>query len=326
MTAGVPSPLTPLAPPVATAPTVLLGPQRFHPTAGQAVGALGIDGPIATITAGWEEREDDDAELTDVLNRPTRNLRLHHRMYDVLAKDAEFAAAALTFRDRHDELLDFYRLRLNHALAAVTSVQQRTSRQGMRPSAMDDAIETVRSIDRWYMSELASIFGEFDEQSGRDQSDLIGWHRGEIAATLGESSAVAITGGHVGTLLRTLHLFADAVPPDKPVVAWSAGAMALTDRVVLFYDFAPQGSGAPEMYGPGIGRLPGIAVLPHARRRLNLDDRERTSRLARRFADHSMLLLDDGARLTFEHGVPLEIPPGARILDSDGSVKEYRNG
>ena len=43
--------------------TVLLGPQRFMTTAGTALRSLGVDGPVATINAGWEEREDVVDEL-----------------------------------------------------------------------------------------------------------------------------------------------------------------------------------------------------------------------------------------------------------------------
>ncbi len=47
-------------------------------------------------------------------------------MFDVIDKDAVFAAAALTFRDRHDALLSLYRLRLQHAMDGVYAVVRRT--------------------------------------------------------------------------------------------------------------------------------------------------------------------------------------------------------
>ena len=53
---------------------------------------------------------------------------------------------------------------------------------------------------------------------------------------LGRRGALAIAGGHVGVLLRCLKLFGVSPPAELPVVAWSAGAMALTDRVVLYND------------------------------------------------------------------------------------------
>ena len=118
------------------ATTVLLGPQRFMTTAGTTLRALEVEGPVATITAGWEEREDQDEELGQVLDGRGRNLRLYHRMFDVLAKDERFAAAALAFRDRHDELQSFYRLRLEGALQSVYAVQRRSSAHGTTDQPM----------------------------------------------------------------------------------------------------------------------------------------------------------------------------------------------
>ena len=37
--------------------TILLGPQRFLTTAGTVVRSLGVDGPVATVTAGWWDRQ-----------------------------------------------------------------------------------------------------------------------------------------------------------------------------------------------------------------------------------------------------------------------------
>ena len=67
--------------------TILLGPQRFTTTVGATVRSLGLDGPIAMINSGWEERESEDAELAGHLDGRGVNLQLHHRMMDVLQKD-----------------------------------------------------------------------------------------------------------------------------------------------------------------------------------------------------------------------------------------------
>ena len=42
---------------------IIAGAQRFEPTVGPALAALGIEGPIAAVTAGWQERESEDDEL-----------------------------------------------------------------------------------------------------------------------------------------------------------------------------------------------------------------------------------------------------------------------
>lgn len=307
--------------------TIFLGPQRFMTTAGTALRSLGVDGPVATINAGWEEREDVVDELDAVLGGNLRHLRLYHRTLDVIAKDAAFASAALSFRDRHDALLSLYRLRLQNAMDGVYAVQRRTrdGEAGGRgePSAygaMDDAIDVVRHVDAWYAGQLKALYADLDGSSPIDASGVIGWHRGELGALLGECAALVVTGGHVGSLLRALRLFAIRIPDELPVIAWSAGAMALTERVVLFHDFGPEGASEAEVFDRGLGRVRGVVALPHARRRLRLDDRDRCAVMARRFTDQHCVLLDDGTALEF--GGSGELPPGARILGVDGTIHE----
>jgi hypothetical protein len=312
-----------------TTRTVLLGPQRFMTTAGTALRSLGVEGPVATINAGWEEREDDVEELDSVLGGDTRHLRLYHRTFDVLEKDPAFAAAAMRFRDEHDALLSLYRLRLQNALDGVYAVQRRL-REGRRLTggepaaygALEDAIEGVRHVDAWYAAQLKERYAEIDAAAPIDASGVIAWHRGELAALLADSAAVVLTGGHVGTLLRALRLFAIRIPDELPVVAWSAGAMALTERVVLFHVHGPEGAREAELYDHGLGRVRGVITLPHARRRLMLDDRDRCAVLARRFVDRHCVLLDDGTAIELTPDGAL--PPGARILGLDGAVHDTR--
>ena len=145
--------------------TVLLGPQRFMTTAGTALRSLGVEGPVATINAGWEEREDAVDELDTVLGGDTRHLRLYHRSLDVITKDEAFGSAALAFRDRHDALLSLYRLRLQNAMDGVYAVQRRTREGEGRArgeatayAALDDSIEVVRHVDRWYAGQLKGLY------------------------------------------------------------------------------------------------------------------------------------------------------------------------
>jgi len=299
--------------------TILLGPQRFTTTVGATVRSLGVTGRIAMVNSGWEERESDDGELAGHLDGRGVNLRLHHRMMDVLTKDQHFAAAAVAFRDRMDELRAFYGIRLQAAIDAVHAVAHRTSIHAVGPIAEESAMEAVREVDRWYAAELDELYGSVRATAPLDESGTIGWHRGEIGALLDECEAVVIAGGNVRTLLRTLRVFDVTLRPEQSVVAWSAGAMALTDEVVLFHDFTPHGVAAAELHDRGLGRLPGIVALPHAKRRLMLDDHERMSVLARRFAEHRLLLLDDGAVVRFPDGAT-ELPPGARVIDRTGHV------
>ncbi|HEX2848899.1 MAG TPA: hypothetical protein VHN98_00015, partial [Acidimicrobiales bacterium] len=176
---------------------------------------------------------------------------------------------------------------------------------------------------KWYAAAIADLHATLRATTSADPSGTIGWHRGEIGAVLAECEAVVIAGGNVRALLETLGFFEVALRPEQTVVAWSVSAIAPADQVVLFHDFTPHGVTAAEVHDRGLGRLPGILALPHAKRRLRLDDRERMARLARRFVEHRMLLLDDGAVVRFggvAPGEPAVVPDGARVVEPDGRV------
>ena len=110
----------------------------------------------------------------------------------------------------------------------------------------------------------------------------------------------------------------DAVTTRGEVIAWSAGAMALADRIVLFHDRAPQGPGHPEVYGSGLSVLRGVVLLPHARARMLLDDTPRMAVFARRFAPARCVLLEQGTRIDADSDSAC--PPGTRVLAEDGRV------
>jgi len=101
----------------------LLGPQRT-PDLDKVVRSLNLEGPIATITAGWQERESDDAQLNELLDSRGVNLSLFQRWLDVQERDPEFAAADRGNRKVLDEVQEIYLLRLEHSLRAIDAVQR----------------------------------------------------------------------------------------------------------------------------------------------------------------------------------------------------------
>jgi hypothetical protein len=108
---------------------------------------------------------------------------------------------------------------------------------------------------------------------------------------------------------------------DRPVIAWSAGAMALCERIVLFHDTPPQGSACAEVMEAGFGAVPDLVALPHARMRLDVGDERNVQLWARRFAPALCALLDDGARLDW-NGARWSARRDTRRLSEDGWVVE----
>ena len=107
------------------------------------------------------------------------------------------------------------------------------------------------------------------------------------------------------------------------LVAWSAGAMVLSDLIVLFHDRAPQGRRDPEVLAPGCGVLPGYLFLPDATRRLRLNDRVRVDLFSRRFAPGVCVTLDSGSVLQFSDN-RLDDATQARRLQNGGHLAAVR--
>jgi hypothetical protein len=303
---------------VVTPSITLLGPQR-RPTLDRVLSSLDVDGPVAVVNAGWQERESDDAEILALAGEQAVNLRLFSRWMDVLRADPEYAAAEREHRLVLDELRELYLIRLDHALQAESAVSARTDAHAHTLAmASADALEAVRLLDATHLARVAQLHDDFYGTWRLEERGTVAPHRGEVRELLSTAQCLVVAGGHVGDLIRVLHLFhlSPHLPPR--VVAWSAGAMALTPRVVLFHDRAAQGASLTEVFDAGIGVVPGLVLLPHARRRLLTDDVLRMSGLARRFAPDSCLVMDDGVRVDL--GPDGAVPPDARVIGANGLI------
>jgi hypothetical protein len=295
----------------------LLGPQR-RPTLDTVAASLCPEGPIATVTAGWQEREPDDGELGKLLGARDVNLRLYRRWRDVQERDPEFALGERKLAAVLDELQDMYLLRLDHALQAVYAVQRRGGGQRLRASVLAEAVDAVRDLDAAHLRRVSAVRGEFYQRLPPHERPVIAGHRAEVASLLRDAAAVVVAGGHVGVLADVLHLFNIAASLRSAVIAWSAGAMALAERIVLFHDRSAHGPGHPEIYGRGLSVFRNVVPLPHARARLLLDDAPRMAVFARRFAPARCVLLENGTKM--DTGSDGSCPPGTRVLAEDGHV------
>lgn len=301
---------------------VLLGPQRHKPNLAAALQEAGIHGRMAAITAGWEEREAEVDELSDHLGGACENVALYGRAERLYQRLPELTEAQSRHRDRLQQARRLYRLRLERfgttwldlirraedpdlvadAIASVSAEVQRLD---------TERFEHVRSMQRRHYAEIWERFAEPLRHARR-----------EAAAVIESAEAVGIAGGHVGVLLEMLYLF-DLAPllQARPVVGWSAGAMVLTERVIIFHDFPPQGAGNAEVLDAGLGLCPGMVALPHASTRLRVDDRARLARLAARFAPARCVTLDTGASLVLAPDL-CHASGGARFIADDGHLLE----
>jgi hypothetical protein len=284
--------------------------------------SLGITERVAAVTVGWQERESEIEELHEHLHLEVVNLELYRRYDEVLELDRELFDALRRRQDRLRELQELYRRRLGHHLAMMRELMVATGEDGLLDPERRAALEDLRKLDAHHLDRVREIHEEFEERWRPGEREAVAHHCREIADIVGESEVLAIAGGHVAVLLNRILLFDVAsMVAAKPVVAWSAGAMVLCERVVLFHDSPPQGPGNAEVLGPGLGLCPGIVALPHARRRLRLDDPLRVTLFSMRFAPARSIVLEPGARLDWD-GETWNAADGTTWLGPRGTLEK----
>lgn len=301
-----------------TRAVVLLGAQRFDPSLADAVAELGVEGRIAAITAGWQEREEEDDDLKEHLGGRTINLRLHARAEEIFRKDPEFHAAHRKRQQILRHRQDFYRIRLEHALDAQHVIENRAAPKDILEDEARASIQEIRDIDRMHLERCVRDNKEFDERYKPLERPAIAEQIAEIASIVADCDAIAIAGGHVASLLNRLRLFdIQSLCRGKVIFAWCGGAMAVSERVVLYHHSPPQGAGAAEVLDEGLGLAGNVVCLPQPEFRLRLDDRERIRGMARRFAPATCLALPARSRVTWLRRGPKN-PRNVIALRDDG--------
>jgi len=303
----------------------LLGPQRLAPTLGATLGSLAVppDAPVATVTAGWQEREPDDAELDAHLGGRSVNLALYRRVEQVFQADGDLERACHARQETLRRLQALYRVRLDAALAGCHALLATPGDDAPLVEEREAALNALRDLDRRHLGRVREVHAEFEARWRPGEREPLVHARSEVTRILGGVAALAIAGGHVAVLLNRLRLLDVGAPARKmTVVAWSAGAMAISETVVLFHDDPPHGPGHPETFEVGLGVAPNVVPLPHARHRLRLDDTRRVAIAARRFAPGVCIPMDEHARLDWD-GARWTPAAGTRRLGGDGVVTSW---
>ncbi len=283
-------------------PVVLLGPQRPNPNLLEALNArVPGDGHLVAVTAGWRHDEGEDLALREHVGVRTVHLPLYRWFDELTASAPELVAAWRARQDKLRSLKRVYRMRLGHALEALFGVERAADDED--PAAVAPqrafALEALRNVDAQLLAHADELRSADPELNHTWLHKAVAPYHAEVQTALSDARALLLAGGHVGVLLNRLKFFgvpeALADHPDVGVVAWSAGLMAITQQIVLFYDDAPDGEAWPEVFDTGLGMVGGLVTLPHAKRRLRLEDTARVSLLAWRFAPEAAIGLENGA-------------------------------
>ncbi len=284
-----------------SAPIFLLGPQRDAGSqAGRVLADLGVRGPVALITAGWQERESEDEALVAALGVPAHNLRLHARSEALFAADAEFSSAYKARQERLRHLQAFYRIRLEAADDASHAIGVRHVEPALIAEELEVSLSLLRYIDGDHVERCRAVHQGFETLWGHDSRAARARHLAELDQILEGAQALVIAGGHVSSLLNRVRLF-DVLERARhiPIIAWSAGAMILTERIVIFHDYPPYGKDIAQILDVGYGLARGVIVLPDPGRRMRTGDAAGISRFTRRMAPSICVALDQGSVLQF---------------------------
>ena len=299
---------------------ILLGPQAEFRSLQTALERLDIDGPVALITAGFEEDERQDEAIRNAVPHAIVNLELFHRSEELFREDAEMIQLLQERQDKLRYARDVYRRRLDFGLTAARETMDDTDGAVDLDTERESSIDFVRQLDNEYFARTRSICRNYEEQLQTPQRPQVVRHRNEIQDQLGEVKAIVISGGHAAIILNRLRIFGPLeMLPDLPVIAWSGGAMAISQQIVLFHDSPPQGHGNAELLRSGMGLFGGILPLPDARRRLILDDHTRVGLFARRFQSFACVVFDDQTLLDRDQG-SWQVVGGADQLHTDGTL------
>ncbi len=283
---------------------LVLGPQRPKLYLGRAMHDFGMDdGPMCVISAGWQAAEGDIDVIRDDVGQPMADLGLYARTAQLFADDPALHAAYRQRQDRLAERQRLYALRLKHLKVAVRDMLREDGPASIVAPERRHAISQLRALDRHHQRQIDNVHLRFDSEFNTETSPALAAHAAALREALEPMKTIIITGGNLLVLLNRLRLFGlDEVLASKHLVAWSAGAMLLGERIVLFHDRLPQGRRDAEVVDKGFGFLEKTVVLPDAKNRLRTRVPLRMSALSRRFLPARCLMLNNQSAALFEDG------------------------
>lgn len=300
---------------------VLLGPQSPRPNLISAVESTAFNGPVISITAGWRDSEGEVEDIAADIGAPVEDLGLYRRAETVLASEPALNALQRERQEKLQELQKLYRIRLEASLSSARTLLTSEGDDELLRLEQRAAISQLRALDRHHLRRIAAIHANFDARRASLDIPEAMAERDKMRAQVANAGLVLIAGGHVAVLINRIRLFGlQSLLRNKPIIAWSAGAMVLGERIVLFHDNAPQGARNAEVLDAGLGVVDKFIPLPHAHSRLDWSDAARMALFARRFAPSRCCTLDFGSMIRLEGGRVTAVA-GSSVITRTGRRK-----
>jgi hypothetical protein len=294
----------------------ILGPERPDGALPGVLQNHGVTGPLALISAGWRYDEARDELLRSAVPNEVRNLRLYDRFRTLEREAPELISKYAAKQESIRRVKRRYRMRVQTGLASATELLSETG--DLTCPWFAQAIRHLRETDELFLAESRELHDKFETEARPGDHPLVRAAREAVREELAGCAALLIAGGHVA-VLRNRCLFFDIGPVlnHRPLYAWSAGAMLVTERVLLYHDRTAYGPGTAEFLDHGFGLLANTIFLPHARERLDLENRVNLTVLAHRLAPRRAIALENGA--VYHSGKYTGAPGAAFSLNLDGS-------
>jgi len=297
---------------------ILLGPQSPVPNLRQAIEIIEPDAPVVVITAGWRDSEGEIDELRDVAGCPVEDLMLYHRAVEHRFVGKYLLGLQRERQEKLAELQRLYQIRLTPTIAAARKLLRARAEPELLRLEQRAAISQLRALDTHHLRRIRAIHQNFNRRRAGLDIPRATEQREQVQQRVKQAGLVMIAGGHVAVLLNRIRLFGlEDLLATKDLVAWSAGAMALSERIVLFHHSAPQGKHDAELLDAGLGIVRRRVLLPHASTRLDWRNRRRMALFSRRFSPAVCCTLDNGSMIHLD---------AERVVAASGSSVVMRTG
>ncbi len=151
------------------------------------------------------------------------------------------------------------------------------------------------------------------------------------------ADVVLLFGGDPVALLHSLRFYGlksslqETLRRGATVCSISAGSLVLCERVIVYDDFASDPFRREfRLIDRGLGLVGALQILPHCADRIQTDDPDNLAYLARRFASHACVGLNEESFLLVDLGVPevrsVGVHDGVHVFGPDGVKREYPAG
>jgi hypothetical protein len=163
---------------------LVLGPQYRSPNLRDALQRAGLGGAIASITAGWQEREGELGALEEHLGQRVHDLRLYERAEGVFAHDPPLHDAHRQRQADLRRLQDVYRARLAHAKAAARETFATQGDTELGRWARRDSVAALRRLDATHLRMIERVHDRFTRQWSGSLRPLVARQQAEALRKL----------------------------------------------------------------------------------------------------------------------------------------------